>query len=432
VRHASEQTYVVGAGGYSFEVVAAMGLRTRTREPRRRWGAIGVLVVAALVLSVALRLASERVPLLRIQRVLASSVRFRGPVPKLAWPIQGEAAVEVEGVGSLGTSGASTPVPIASVAKVMTAYLTLVRHPLPAGGSGFVMRVGAADVEDEEQRAALGESVVPVAAGERLTERQALEALLLPSANNVAELLADHEAGSTGAFVARMNAAAKRLGMRSTTYTDPSGYSSNTVSTASDQLKLAAAALRRPAFARIVDESSAELPVAGRVANYDTLLGHDGYVGVKTGSDAAAGGCFVFARRVTVAGRRLTVVGAVLGQREGSLIPAALESAQRLGDSAASALRSGMVLPAGSAVLRATGVEGRRTRIVSRESLRGVGWGGLAVPVKVVIGPRVASLRAGQRVATMSVAGVAPASGVALAERPLASPSLGWRLRHLL
>ncbi len=409
-----------------------MGLRGRARQPRRRWGAVGALVVATLVLAVAGRLASEQVPPLRIQRVLGASVRFSGPLPKLAWPAGGEAAVEVEGVGGLGSSGASTPVPIASVAKVMTAYLTLARHPLSEGRSGFVLKVTAADVEEEERRAALGESVAPVVVGERLTERQALQALLLPSANNVAELLADYDAGSAGAFVARMNATARRLGMTSTTYTDPSGYGAGTVSTASDQLKLAVVALRLPVFAKIVDESSADLPVAGRVTNYDGLVGHDGYVGIKTGSDRAAGGCFVFAKRVTVAGRRLTVVGAVLDQREGSYIPAALTSAQRLGDSAAAALRAGMIVPAGAAVLVATGVGGHHTRVVSRSALHGVGWGGLMVPVKVVLDRRPASLRAGQQVATVSVAGVAPASGGALAERALGPPSLGWRLQHVL
>jgi D-alanyl-D-alanine carboxypeptidase (penicillin-binding protein 5/6) len=240
---------------------------------------------------------------------------------------------------------------------MMTAYLTLVKHPLSAGRAGFVLKVSAADVLDEQRRVALGESVVPVADGERLSERQALQALLLPSANNVAQLLAVHDAGGVDAFIARMNATAKRLGMLSTRYTDPSGYSASTVSTASDQLKLAVVAMRRRAFAKIVDESSVELPVAGRVANYDALVGHDGYVGIKTGSDVAAGGCFVFAKRLSIGGRRLTVVGDVLGQRAGSYIPAALIAARRLGDSAAAALRSGMIVPPGAAAL-----VGRRLR----------------------------------------------------------------------
>jgi D-alanyl-D-alanine carboxypeptidase (penicillin-binding protein 5/6) len=152
-------------------------------------------------------------------------------------------------------------------------------------------------------------------------------------------MLAVHDAGSLHAFVARMNAQARALHMRSTTYTGPSGFKSTTVSTPADQVRLAEVAMRNPTFAAIVDRRRATLPVAGRVINYNGLVGREGYVGVKTGSDSAAGGCLVFAKRVTVGGRRFTVLGAVLGQRRGELIQAALASARRLGNSAAAALR---------------------------------------------------------------------------------------------
>ena len=77
----------------------------------------------------------------------------------------------------------------------MTAYLTLLAHPLTVGQQGFTMTVTAADAAEEGQRVALEESTLSVRAGERLTERQALEALMLPSANNIAELLARYDAG---------------------------------------------------------------------------------------------------------------------------------------------------------------------------------------------------------------------------------------------
>ena len=135
---------------------------------------------------------------------------------------------------------------------------------------------------------------MPIAAGEQLTERQALQALLLPSANNIAAVLARWDAGSTERFVARMNATARSLGMTHTRYTDPSGYDAATVSTAVDQVRIVDRAMRLPVFASIVATPSATLPVAGTVHNTNALLGHDGFVGVKTGSDDAAGGCFAF------------------------------------------------------------------------------------------------------------------------------------------
>jgi len=254
------------------------------------------------------------------------------------WPSEGQAAVAVEGLGKLGASGEETPVPIASVAKVMTAYLVLRDHPLELGEEGFTMTIGSADVEDLRRRVALNQSVVAVEAGEVLSERQALEALLLPSANNVAALLAVHEAGSVEAFVAEMNEAAAELGMGETHYTDPSGFEDTTVSTAADQLKLGRAAMADSTFAEIVAMPSTVLPVAGEVANFNQLVGHEGFVGIKTGSDQAAGGCLVFARRIQVDGHTLTVLGAVLGQRRGDFIQAALAGARDLATSVTAAV----------------------------------------------------------------------------------------------
>jgi D-alanyl-D-alanine carboxypeptidase (penicillin-binding protein 5/6) len=217
------------------------------------------------------------------------------------------------------------------VAKVMTAYVILLADPLGPGQEGFTLRLTDLDVADTERRAARSESLVPVQAGEELTEREALTALLLPSANNIAASLARRQSGSEEAFVAQMNDQAHALGMRHTRYTDPSGYAADTVSTASDQLILAQRAMQLAAFAEIVGQPRATIPVAGIITNTDTLLGRDGFVGIKTGSHDAAGGCFMFeSHRKTRSGRHLTIVGVVLGQPGRSLIEAALSAAEQL------------------------------------------------------------------------------------------------------
>ena len=188
----------------------------------------------------------------------------------------------------------------------MTAYLVLRDHPLRPGVEGPTITLTAADVDDTARRAGQHESVVPVAAGEQLTELQALQALLLPSANNIASVLARWDAGSESRFVGRMNATARSLGMAHTRYTDPSGFDDATVSTAADQLRIVDRAMRVRVFASIVATPSAILPVAGIVHNTNALLGYDGFVGVKTGSDNAAGGCFAFRaiRGSTASGQR--------------------------------------------------------------------------------------------------------------------------------
>ena len=173
---------------------------------------------------------------------------------------------------------------------------------------------------------------MPIAAGEQLTERQALQALLLPSANNIAAVLARWDAGSVGRFVARMNATARSLGMTHTRYTDPSGYDDATVSTAADQVRIVDRAMSLPVFASIVATPSATLPVAGTVHNTNALLGHDGFVGVKTGSDDAAGGCFAFRAVRWIDGKRTTITGVVLGQPGHDQIAAGLAAADAMVD----------------------------------------------------------------------------------------------------
>jgi D-alanyl-D-alanine carboxypeptidase (penicillin-binding protein 5/6) len=407
-------------------------LPARQRRRRRLWPALLVLLIAALLIVAALvRAETETAPKLTLHRGVPEVVHLPGKPFHPSWPAEGEAAVAVEGLGSLGVSGGETPVPIASVAKVMTAYLVLKANPLKPGQDGFRMRVTPADVADYRQRLALDQSLVVVRAGETLTERQAIEALMLPSANNVAAMLAKREAGSIPAFVAEMNETAAEMGMKSTHYTDPSGYEATTVSTAADQIKLARLAMADPAFAAIVAMPSTVLPVAGEVPNVNGLVGHEGYVGIKTGSDSAAGGCLLFAKQVEVGGRTLTVLGAVLGQHDGELITAALESADRLAGSVAENVHVETAIPAGTKVMAVKNADGESVAAVTAKPLKQLGWPGMSVRVKVRPLPRSRSLDQGQKVATVTIHGTSVARTAARAGKALGEPGLSWRLRHL-
>jgi D-alanyl-D-alanine carboxypeptidase (penicillin-binding protein 5/6) len=247
------------------------------------------------------------------------------------WPLRGQGAY-VLGNGRPAVSPHQRPVPIASVAKVMTAYVVLEHYPLRADDSGRRFVVGQRDVMDTEKRRRGGQSVVGVRAGERLTERDALMAILLPSANNIAVLVARQVSGSVASFVAKMNRTARALGMSHTTYTDPSGYDDGTISTALDQLRLAQVVAKDKTLAAMMATRTYRLPVAGEVTNTNALLGHDGFVGMKTGSDEAAGGCLMFrAVWATDSGNR-SLIGVVLGQRGDNLLTAGLYAAKQLVD----------------------------------------------------------------------------------------------------
>jgi D-alanyl-D-alanine carboxypeptidase (penicillin-binding protein 5/6) len=129
-----------------------------------------------------------------------------------------------------------------------------------------------------------------------------------------------------------MNATARRLGMTGTSYTDPSGLDPSTVSTAADQVRLGMAAMRVPALAAIVAMPTAVVPVAGVVRNYNTLLGQDGIVGLKTGSTQAAGGCVVIAAWRRARGRDILIVAATFGQpgTAQTILPHALQAGHDL------------------------------------------------------------------------------------------------------
>jgi D-alanyl-D-alanine carboxypeptidase len=181
-----------------------------------------VLPVLAVTLATAQLARPVPEPSMRLT-LTATGHTFAGPPPVLPWPAEGQAVVAVDGVGTMGSSGGSVPTPTASVAKVMTAYVFLRDHPLASGSDGPTFTISAEEAARLPAREARGESHVDVVANQPFTERQALEALLIVSANNVAHEMARWDAGSGAAFVRRMNATARELGMTDTTYTDPSG-----------------------------------------------------------------------------------------------------------------------------------------------------------------------------------------------------------------
>lgn len=158
-----------------------------------------------------------------------------------------------------------------------------------------------------------GDSVVKVEVGETLTERQMLEALLLPSGDNAAVMIAKWAYGNVPQFVDQMNTEAKHLGMEHTNYADPAGVSEHTESTAVAQLKVASAAMSLSMFREIVNLQKVAFPIVGTIQNTNSDLGQDGIIGIKTGNLVHIGNIVLAAYR-TVNHKRVLVIGVVLGQ----------------------------------------------------------------------------------------------------------------------
>jgi len=368
--------------------------------------------------------------------VLPAETTFPGPRASLPWPPFATAALDVEGVGPLGGENTTVERPLASVAKLVTALVVLKQHPLSIGESGPSITVTPAEVAAYKADAAEHQSVVAVAAGERLSELQALEAMLIPSANNVARILARWSAGSVPAFVADMNAEAAALGLHHTHLVGPSGLNPGSIGTAPDMVRLGEAVLANPLLAQIVQMPQVTLPVAGTVYNYDYALGHDGIIGIKTGSTTGAGGNFVFAARRLIAGRSVTVVGAVLGATGAQPLTSALSAGEALANAAFGQLRVATVLPKGRPVVVvrakwAAQVVARTSRPVSL-----FGFPGELVHIEVeraaaLASAKVTKLAAGERLATVRVqAGAQVGAAPVLAPGPLPPAPLKWRFER--
>ncbi len=306
-------------------------------------------------------------------RVLPTSITVAGTAFTLPWPTVGSADLMVEGVGTLGEYGSTASVPVASITKVMTAYVVLQDHPLTPGSSGAAIAVTPDTIAAYQTGLATEQSVVKVAAGESITELQALEGLLIASGNDMATMLAEWDAGTPAAFVVKMNDAADSLGLTSTHFSDPSGFDPASVSDAGDLIRLGESAMTNPVFRQIVAMGEVDLPVAGLVYNFNYDLGQNGIVGIKTGSDSAAGGCLLFEAQQSIDGSSVTVIGAVLGQQGASPITSALDEAADLVKAAFGAIRQTPVVPRGYVVGRVVAPWGASVPVVSSSAVTAVG-----------------------------------------------------------
>ena len=265
--------------------------RRSVRVPRwatRRWIRLSRWAAAA-VLTAGLALALTAPP------AAASDAR-----PGTTGPTGVQARAAAIAVASTGrvlwSRDLNTEVPMASITKVMTA-LVVIR----AGHLGRRITVPSAVIGYVDEYDASSAGLWP---GDTLTAAQLLEALLLPSGADAAYTLAEAYGPGLSAFIAKMNATAKRLGMTRTHFTNfdglpyPTGYS--TYSTPANLLKLGRVAMASAVFRSIVDRRSYRVASgSGHHAylwvNLNPLLGvYRGAIGIKTGFTPAAGHCLLF------------------------------------------------------------------------------------------------------------------------------------------
>ncbi|RFC73790.1 D-alanyl-D-alanine carboxypeptidase [Streptomyces sp. AcE210] len=366
-----------------------------------------------------------------------STFAFDGDKVSLPWPAEGQGSMDVSGIGSMDRFGEQKPVPIGSVAKAMTAYVVLKDHPLQPGKDGPSIDVDA-KAEKEGGYDSEGESTLnTVKEGDKLSQKDALSAIMIPSANNIARLLARWDAGSEEAFVKKMNAAAKDLGMTGTTYTDPSGLKETTVSTAQDQVKLGNELVKIQALMDITKLPTWKDPSGKTWQNYNRLVPYNNAVGVKTGSTTKAGGNLLFAATKDAGGETVTVVGAILGQHKAPIIDTVNAVSKTAMLAAQDAVKASTILKKGDVVGYVDDGLGGQTPVVVTKNVSAVGWAGLTVKLELADGAKGAavphSAKAGTQVGELKVgdgSGGAVTVPVAL-QKDLAEPGFGQKLTRV-
>jgi D-alanyl-D-alanine carboxypeptidase (penicillin-binding protein 5/6) len=361
----------------------------------------------------------------------AVALHPQSPTKPLPWPASGEAAVGLGNTGVLASNGVQKPLPTASTAKVLTALCVLGQKPLASGQAGPPITFSAADVAIYNAYAAEQGSVVAVTAGEQISEYQALQAMMLPSANNMADSLAVWAFGSLNNYAIYANRYAKQLGMPNTHVgSDASGFDASTTSTAADLVRLGQAAMKNPVLSQIVGQTTATgIPGSGTLKNVNFLLGTDHIVGIKTGNTDQAGGVFISASQITINNAPVTIVTAVIGA---PTLYEAMAGSLPLITAAQANFAPVQVVAKGAVIGTYHQPWGGDVPVIASQGLSATAWRGQPVNAVIQLQPVSDRVAATQTVGSVTAnPGTASALSVPVhLARPVGAPPLWWRLLH--
>ncbi|MGK8485734.1 D-alanyl-D-alanine carboxypeptidase family protein [Nocardia asiatica] len=244
--------------------------------------------------------------------------------------VQASGAALAEGITGtvLWSRQPDSPVPIASITKVMTALVVI--------NAGDLDRAITVPREIVAYCTEYDGSTAGLVPGEVLTARQLLYALMLPSGCDAAYALADAYGPGHDGFIARMNDTAREMGLARTHFTDPSGLPAptdhSTYSTPADLVALGLRAMSLPEFRDIARSKSYHVPAGpgNRAHLWKTtnllLRDYPGAIGIKTGWTDAAGTCLLF--ETVRAG--IPLIGVVLHSSPDSEVAAKVDAERML------------------------------------------------------------------------------------------------------
>jgi D-alanyl-D-alanine carboxypeptidase (penicillin-binding protein 5/6) len=357
---------------------------------------------------------------------VATKKELPGSSPSISWP-SGHVAFSAEGYDFLAGSETNVKVSTASIAKVITVLCVLEKKPLNVGETGPTITMTAEDVQRYETEVARDGTAFAVAAGDTLTEYEMLEAILLPSANNIADTAAIWAFGSLDAYRTYAQAFVEEHGMTATVVgPDASGYDPSTTSTPSDLIKLAKLALKNPVVMNITGKSSAIIGDGVEIYNHNVLTGKNGVTGLKTGRNDENSGGLLFTANVGSGTDVVHVAGIVI---DAGSLSAALSGTANLLTSLQDEFPMTIVAAKGVSVGTLRTAWGSETPVVAKNTLQIQHWSGSTVYTYSSLTPASGTQR--ETVGTLYAQGDGRKSSAILeVAQPAAGPSLWWRITH--
>lgn len=359
----------------------------------------------------------------------SSELTHRKSTPSITWPGYGQSAIGTVEDGLLADHFADKAAPIASVAKVITALVVLDAKPLKLDQPGPNIMLTETDEAIYHDYIARGGSVSGVTAGKTITEYEALQAVMLPSSNNMSETITNWAFGSQEKYIEAANRYVRKHGLKHTTVADASGFSPQTVSTASDLVRLGILAMNHPVLAQISSQKEASSAVSGAITNVNRLLGVNGTVGIKTGNTDEAGGCFLLATNRTLTnGQTKTVIVAVMGA---PTLGQALADSQPLAAQTVAGFRSFVAVTAGQQIGVVTTGWGSQAAALAEKDVTMFGWGNETV--QITAQPELGRLTKGAQVGNVSLQLGSLRSQVPMVlSDQLQPPTTSWRVKRII
>lgn len=292
-------------------------------------------------------------------------------------PNQGTSAIAVSGLGIVAQHEGETVVPIASIAKTITALVVLEKLT-PDGNQATDIDLVFDKSDEEIRRETIAENGAsqPVSDGLTMTLHDALATMLLASANNYATSLAIKAFGSMDAYLNTANEWLQNQGLTNTHVADASGLSPQTVGTANDLVMLGLLAMDNPEVSRIVSTPIIDVEGVGTIQNGNPMFGIDGVDGIKLGSTYEANNCLLYSKLVNIEGNEVRIVGSTLGLDEFSTI---IEEATFTLDQVSNGLLFKEIVPKDTVFGTVTNTDGKHVSISTSEALTMVMWPGITV-----------------------------------------------------